>query len=702
MTEKRTDIIVSEDKSQQLAILENQRELIRKYCGEQRHELLEDIGPITKLALSGDDEIVAGAAQFTVCIWNTHTYDRVDRQVFDFPISAIALSANGERLFVADSNENTLWMVRLGGDSRSKIYTATSPIVVMEMTGNDQCAIGTYDGDVQIIDPELGKSTLSVNCGGWPKRIVTDSDAGVIAVESGDSMLLYRLDNGHKIIRAPDSIPLIVGTFSSVQILDPKTGQCKHEIPAFCSSMAYTRDGSKIVTANRGGAVVWSGQTGKRLCRVHTYVHGPADIKISSNGKYMFICGEDSTIDIYSLAGGRYGTLADTYCPIMAAAQTGNQLVAVDQRGVVALYDLRTGDAQHFAHHDCCVSKMHVLGNLVATGSYDGTAQVLDISSGEVITRIRHRGVPVQAVALDKSGMLVTGTRSGVLRRFDVNDGKRIQSYHGNTGAIRCAAISPCGRYVLSTSDMGDVMVFDYFSGKLLHSRSDISLIYSGCFDDTGDYIFYGNGSGYVIKAHSADGRVIDRWNLHTSNVRSVAMCGKKLVSIGIHDNACVTDPETGITDLNCNVDSLLFRRVAFINEDYTRVVTGGQDGRLRFHDIKDGVILAELHNLDHGFLWTTSNSNDDDKSPRWFWTSRPEMIQVYNRIGDMETLIPPTDDDHIAYMQTNNSKIATMSRVGMCSEAIKRDVAALCQSLKDKLEQDNQKVLLEYTPKKE
>jgi hypothetical protein len=111
---------------------------------------------------------------------------------------------------------------------------------------------------------------------------------------------------------------------------------------------------------------------------------------------------------------------------------------------------------------------------------------------------------------------------------------------------------------------------------------------------------------------------------------------------------------------------------------------------------------MAELHNLDRGFLWTTNSPVEEVKSPRWFWTNRPEMIQAYNILGDTETLIPPTDERHKEYVQANNSKIATMSRVGMCSEAIKRDVAALCQSFQEKLKQENRNALLEYRPEPE
>ncbi|MBT8080184.1 MAG: PQQ-binding-like beta-propeller repeat protein [Gammaproteobacteria bacterium] len=695
MSNNIKEIVLREQTKQQLVIHENRQQLIRKYCTEQRHELLEDAGCVRRLALSLDDKLVAGAADNVVCVWDADSYERVDRQVFDFSISAIGISACRSQLLVGDVNSNSLWVTELRGPARSRTYEMDSPITVIAAAADGHCAVGTASGDVHYIDPSRGTLLLQVSCGEWLRQMRVYSDKGVLFVESDDGESLYSLEDGRELDEAPAGVPIVCSTGNGIRVSN--TAEEPVEITTWSGDMDYSRDGARVVTAGFNGSTVWSGQTGERLGRVHTYGHGPSDLKVSADGRFMYICGGDSTVDKYSLTGGRYGTLADTYCPVMAAAQSGRHLMVVDQRGVLAQYDLLTGDAQRYYHHECCVSKMDVLGDLVATGAYDGTARVLDISTGKVIACIRHRGVPSQAVALHEDGMLVTGTRNGRLRRHDIETGKPVQEYHGNSAAIRCAAVSPCGRYVLSTSDMGDVLVFDYASGKLRHQRSDSSIIYSGCFDDTGEYIFYGTGGGYVVKARSADGAVLERWRLHTSNVRSVAMCDGRLVSIGIHDNACITDPHSGSIALCCRINAPLFRRVAFINAEQSRLVTGGQDGRLRFHDINDGRILAELHNLGTGYLWTTENN--DEQSPHWFCTDRPEMIQLYERLGDIETLVPPTDQRHRDYVQALNSRVATMARVGMCKDAISRDVAALCDSFREKLQRANQRALLEHSP---
>lgn len=101
-------------------------------------------------------------------------------------------------------------------------------------------------------------------------------------------------------------------------------------------------------------------------------------------------------------------------------------------------------------------------------------------------------------------------------------------------------------------------------------------MIYSGCFDATGDYVFYGNGNGYVAKSAAVDGKVVARWPRHDSNVRSVAVCGDKHVSIGIMDDACVMDPQSGEPILKYRVGGPLFRRVAFLSDGRVEMWRGG------------------------------------------------------------------------------------------------------------------------------
>lgn len=97
---------------------------------------------------------------------------------------------------------------------------------------------------------------------------------------------------------------VVASSNCGAQIIDPQTGECQNQIIAFCTAMDYTRDGTTIVTANRTGVAIRDSPSGQLTRRIQTYVHGPSDLRISGDGKHLYICGEDSTVDKYSLAGG--------------------------------------------------------------------------------------------------------------------------------------------------------------------------------------------------------------------------------------------------------------------------------------------------------------------------------------------------------------------------------------------------------------
>jgi WD40 repeat protein len=180
------------------------------------------------------------------------------------------------------------------------------------------------------------------------------------------------------------------------------------------------------------------------------------------------------------------------------------------------------------------------------------------------------------------------------------------------------------------------------------------------------------------VKARPTSLRVSKRWNTHSTSVRSIHIHGNKLTSIGISDKAQVLDLKTGKTLLDCPVNTKPYHRVAFMNGSGTRLVTGGQDGCLMFRDPNDGSILAELHNLAHGFLWLTCDNEASSDYGDCFWTDQEELIQVYNRVAGIETLLAPSSEEHKEYIRIHKNRALTMSRVGMTSAATDQGIEQL------------------------
>ena len=692
------------------AAVEEKNAIISRYGVQERHNVIADPGPIRKLALSEDGNTIAGAATNTVCLWNTRTRQRIERLIFDNAITHMAISGDGQGLIVADST-NAIYAIDTSFAVKVHVASIDAEIVALGTDASGSYAVcADGQGTIRVFHSVGFECALVFDCGQEPRRLAVNADVDQLVVDTIDSLLIFSLKTGDKVaefgahnrLLVPERIAnslLAHRGAGSIRIFNPRLDQSGTEI----STGGFAADhapGSNMVVTTRGiGITIWDGCREERIKWIETYISAISDIKLSSDSQTIYVCGDDSTIDYYSTRGERLGCLSDLYKPVMAADITacGRQLVVADQGGVLSVYDLVSGCVQRYHYHSCCISKLCVMGSWAATGAHDGSAKVVNIDTGELIASVECGGVQVQAVALDPKGMLITGNYDGQIQCHDLRGDTPVREFYGNKSSVRSLCVSPCGRYLLSTSASGDALVFDYESGRLLNRLCDPHIIYTGCFDGSGEFIFYGCHSGHIVKAMSTTAKVLERWQQHTTHVRSITVQDQLLCSIGIDDDARILDMSSGETLLHCPVSSPLNHRVAFLNGDGSRLVTGGQNGRIMFHDTEGGSVLAELHNLGQGFLWTARNTTNDFDANDLFWTDRPELIQVFSEVGGSESLLSPSDPRHRKYLQTRNSKIATMARVGMCQEATKHDSSALAQAQRSAFSKPQERMLLEH-----
>jgi WD40 repeat protein len=99
---------------------------------------------------------------------------------------------------------------------------------------------------------------------------------------------------------------------------------------------------------------------------------------------------------------------------------------------------------------------------------------------------------------------------------------------------------------------------------------------------------------------------------------------------------------------------------------DGTKVVTASVDGTVNFWERSNGMLLATLHHVGRGFLWTAP---PDEAAPcGWFWTDRPELLSVLcsGMEGELPTALPHDDPSCSAYLDSGmyNRRDLTMSRL--------------------------------------
>jgi WD40 repeat protein/serine/threonine protein kinase/DNA-binding XRE family transcriptional regulator len=149
-------------------------------------------------------------------------------------------------------------------------------------------------------------------------------------------------------------------------------------------------------------------------------------------------------------------------------------------------------------------------GNLIATGSEDGTVKIWDASTGNEIVSLQasaFRGV--NGVAFSPDGtLLASADADSTIRIWGVPSGREQLTLRGHTDRVQSVAFSPDGTRLASTSNDHTVRLWDVDTGKELFALKE---------DSSGEIYwidFNSDGSQIVIAAQTTNEGWASVWDL--------------------------------------------------------------------------------------------------------------------------------------------------------------------------------------------
>ncbi|WP_116244693.1 WD40 repeat domain-containing serine/threonine protein kinase [Nocardiopsis sp. FIRDI 009] len=240
----------------------------------------------------------------------------------------------------------------------------------------------------------------------------------------------------------------------------------------------------------------------------------------------------------------------------------------------------------------------------VATGRTDSTAELWDVTTGELITTItsNESSMPgnntILSVAFSPDGFIIaTGNSFGTAQLWDANTGEPITTITGHDEAVYALAFSPDSttiavgmEYGSSTSDNVVAQLLDTETGDLIttltgHNGSVVSVAFSP--------------DGTALATSSADGTA-RLWDANT---------GEPITTITGHDEAVSA--------------------VAF-SPDSATLATGSTDGTTRLWDTESGDLITSLDDYGSrvrsvafspdGALLATASTNTDRSGSVRIW----------------------------------------------------------------------------------
>ncbi|MGY5036113.1 nSTAND1 domain-containing NTPase [Streptomyces sp. 900116325] len=254
----------------------------------------------------------------------------------------------------------------------------------------------------------------------------------------------------------------------TVRLWDTTTGRKQATLPSVHNavwSMAFSRNGQRLVTAGTPSAQVWDVATvraeGKpsisdgRLEAVG-FVHGRA-MAVSDTGR------------VWDVAAGRVTTT-------LAAPSSGEMLVAFSPDGrtvatgqhnrKIFLSNPVTGQVRTTLTTDSTDSLQSVAfspdGRTVATGSNSGAVRLWDAATGRAEASLNGHSRPVRTVTFSPDGStLASGSNDGTVRLWDATSHQSKITLTGHTSPVESVAFSPDGSALASGSDDGTVRLWD-------------------------------------------------------------------------------------------------------------------------------------------------------------------------------------------------------------------------------------------------
>ena len=218
-------------------------------------------------------------------------------------------------------------------------------------------------------------------------------------------------------------------------------------------ALTFSADGRRLMTASFDGtAKVVATHTGEELAVLpaggsqgRPAYHAVMDPR----GERVAVAFGDDRIRVYDLIGrelaelgvitrdGRKIRIHRAAVRKIAFGPSGRNLVAVDDDGQVVRWDLESGEAQIFGHHDLAVDQVQIAPGqdhseeepIVLTASQDDSIRLWGLWTGQSLAVVSHEGDITEA-------------------RFS-RDQRRILSYSSEDGSARLWSVRPAATFVL-------------------------------------------------------------------------------------------------------------------------------------------------------------------------------------------------------------------------------------------------------------
>jgi WD40 repeat protein len=487
------------------------------------------------------------------------------------PVHRAAFSPDGTHVVAAGGDETARVFEVSSGRAIAAIEHDAAVKAVAFSPDGLLVASADADGGVHVSDPKTGQSNATIEEDD-PVVAVAFSPDGHFLATAGSDARIYALEGVREVRR-----------FSQA---DAPVG------------VAFSLDGTTLMTASGNEAVTWDLQSGAETLRMR-HDAAVAALAPSADGRYLATGVGDGTVRIWDRGSGQELKRIAHEGPVTAVSYSldGRYLATASGQGARLLDGEALRDMGRVVESDPVEGVMLSLDGKLLVTAAGNRAHLFRTTAGVTLIQAMHDDL-VQGVALSPDGaLLATASWDKSARIWDTETGRERQRLD-HLSLVEALALSRDGK-LLATASGQRAMVWDAASGTeqrtLQHEDTVKALAFgSDPLSPDGAYLATGSEDGSAAVWALADGQSVVRVR-HEDGVLAVTLSadGRLLVTGGQDGSARLWDiqggKEVGRVELGGAVQGVA------LSPDGQSLATASHDKTVRVWQVAGGKQLFEM-----------------------------------------------------------------------------------------------------------
>jgi WD40 repeat protein len=282
-----------------------------------------------------------------------------------------------------------------------------------------------------------------------------------------------------------------------------------------CPSLVVSADGQRILSGSQDGSMIhWDRETGRMIRRFTEQLLGLIEsVAISPDGRRGLSGGRDTILRLWDLEssnllrefrGHTEPIWSVAFAPdgrLAYSTSGGNERQQDGRDSAIRVWDIETGrEVRRLEGHRGLVWSVAVSpdGRRVLSGGNDAAPILWDAETGAEIRRFRTNRVGSVAFLPDGRRAVTGGELT--IHLLDLETGQELHCFRGHRDGVTGVAVSPDGRWLLSSSyGARELLLWDIEARKLIHRLHLGDLNPNrGAFTPDGLHAFWAGWDGVV------------------------------------------------------------------------------------------------------------------------------------------------------------------------------------------------------------